>query len=46
MRKCRTLSWKDIKKLGRYCITRAVMEKAGTTFTKIGEMPSALGDER
>ena len=30
---------KDIKQLARYCITRAVMEKAGTTFTKIGEMP-------
>ena len=30
---------KDIKQLGRYCITRAVMEKSGTTFEHIGKMP-------
>ncbi len=30
---------KDIKKLGQFCITRAVMEKSGTKFEKIGETP-------
>ena len=30
---------KDIKQLGRYCITRAVMEKSGMSFTKLGETP-------
>ncbi|MBQ6344200.1 MAG: hypothetical protein IJI41_13845 [Anaerolineaceae bacterium] len=30
---------KDIKKLGQYCITRAVMEKSGASLEKIGKTP-------